>query len=396
VESDWLQELTHLEGLDLRRSLQTLASCDGAIVRMEDGTPLINFASNDYLDLARDPLLRDAAQQAVGEFGVGSGSSRLICGTTGPHVGLEEALAAFKGTETALTFSSGYAAAMGLGTAIFDKDTVVVMDKLCHASLIDACRLSGATLRVFRHNDLEKLEALLAWARGKFSPDVSIVVITESVFSMDGDCAPLADMVALKERYGASMVVDEAHAIGILGEGGRGLASKLGLTDRIEIHMGTMSKSLGVSGGYLAGSVGLRDRLINKARSFIYSTAPPPAMAATAAVALRHLQGLLGDERRTRLWALVELMAQGLDLPTPQSAILPMTVGGASAALVLAAQLREAGFFVPAIRYPTVARGQARLRFTVTAGQSQAQVDELVVAVLRCRQLAQAPPHDWT
>lgn len=388
MESDWQQELTRLEGLHLRRSLQTLTSCKGPIIGLENGRSLINVASNDYLDFAQDPLLREAAQQAVGEHGVGSGSSRLICGTTGPHVALEEALAAFKGTETALTFSSGYAAAMGLGTAILDKGTVVLLDKLCHASLIDACRLSGATLRVFRHNDLEKLEALLAWARRKFPPSTEVVIVTESVFSMDGDCAPLAEMVALKERYSARMVVDEAHAIGVLGEGGRGLASKLGLTDRIEIHMGTMSKAIGVSGGYLAGSTALRDLLVNKARSFIYSTAPPPALAATATVALEHLQGPVGDNRRARLWALAEAMAAGLDLPVPQSAILPMLVGEASAALALAAQLREEGYFVPAIRYPTVARGQARLRFTVTAAHSHTQIDELVSAVLRCRQLA--------
>ncbi len=374
-----------MEGQHLRRSLQTLTSSDGSVVRLKHGQSLINFASNDYLDLARDPLLQEAAQRAIGEHGVGSGSSRLICGSTGPHASLEEALAEFKGTKAALTFSSGYAAAMGFGTAILDRNAVVLLDKLCHASLIDACRLSGAAMRVFRHNDLEKLDELLAWARRKFPTSTAVYVVTESVFSMDGDCAPLAEIVALKERYGASLLLDEAHAIGVLGPGGRGLAAELGLTDRIEIHMGTMSKSLGVSGGYLAGSAIMRDLLINKARSFIYSTAPPPAIAATAEVALRYLESDQGDERRARLRKRAISLALGLALPKPLTAILPLVVGEEVAALNLATDLRENGFFVPAIRYPTVGRGQARLRFTVTAGHAQPQIDELVQTVLRCR-----------
>ncbi len=373
--------LHDLERNHLLRRLTTLEEVSGVRVRIGD-RELLNFASNDYLGLAHHSKLKLAAIEMIGKHGVGSGSSRLISGTHAAHRELEEAIADFKGTEAAVAFSSGYATAMGFATALLDKSCIVIVDKLIHACLIDACRLSGATLRVFRHNDMEKLEVLLRWARRRFSAENRVFILTESVFSMDGDLAPLLEIVRLKEAYGAYLLVDEAHAIGVMGPGGRGLAAERGLTQRIEIHMGTLSKAVGVAGGYLAGSARVRELLINRARSFIYSTAPPPAVAATAAAALELIKGKEGDERRRHLASLVDRLRTRLQCQASQSPIIPFIVDDEEAALELAASLDERGFFVPAIRYPTVARGAARLRITLSASHEMEQVDALAAAVL--------------
>src|ERR1700677_2122868 len=242
-------QLADLKSRSLLRRLRPIDSPQQTVVQ-SGGRQLINFSSNDYLGLASEPALREAAKKAIDEFGVGAGASRLICGTLPPHVLLEQKLAEFKRTRAAIAFSSGYAAALGTIGALAGKNDVVILDKLCHASLIDGARLSGATVRVFPHNHLGKLESHTKWAKEQ-QPDSRILIVTESVFSMDGDCAPLADILEIKTRYGALLLLDEAHAVGVLGEHGRGLAESLGIAGRVDIQMGTLSKAIGVRGGYI-------------------------------------------------------------------------------------------------------------------------------------------------
>jgi 8-amino-7-oxononanoate synthase len=358
------------------------------------GRPLLNFSSNDYLGLANHPALKEAAQQATRDFGAGAGASRLLCGSLAPHHRLEQALAEFKGVEAALSFSSGYAAALGTIPALVGSSDVVIIDKWVHACLVDAARLSGAQLRVFTHNDLNDLERILQWADARSRmPDAGsrqrpaqILVITESVFSMDGDLAPLREMVALKDRYGAWLMVDEAHATGLFGPGGRGLAETCDVAGRIEVQMGTLGKALGAAGGYIGGSRPLIDYLVNRARSFIFSTAPVPAAAAAATAAIGLVQSDEGQHRRQQLWKLVgqartALPPLGWPVPEAPSAILPLLVGPEPQALHLADQLRDRGFWIPAVRYPTVARGQARLRLTLSAAHTDDDVARLLDAL---------------
>ena len=399
MEDPFQNELSSLKSQSLHRRLRQMqASADGTVELTASGR-LVNFASNDYLGLADDPLLRDAARAAIDQYGVGAGASRLVSGTRPAHTRLEEKLARFKGTEAALTFSSGYAAAAGAIGSVVDKHDVLILDKLCHACLVDAARASGAVLRVFPHNALSKLEDHLQWARREH-PDARVVVLTESVFSMDGDRAPLAEMVELKALHGALLLVDEAHAIGVIGRNGRGLAAELGVSAQVDIHLGTMSKALGVSGGYIAGSRALIDLLVNRARPFIYSTAQPPVLAAAAEAAIDFLQTDEGERRRLALWQNIRLLGSQLP-PSPVaapepvapvasaeprlnraakpggSAIFPWIVGAEHEAVDFSAWLAKKGFFAPAIRYPTVAKGSARLRLTVTARHQPAQIMDL-------------------
>ena len=366
-------ELAALEKADLRR---VLCATDGPSGK------LLNFAANDYLGLSRHPALIEAARAATAQHGAGAGSSRLITGTDTAVLALEEQLAAWKETEAALMFGSGYAAALGTIPALAGKDDTVILDKLVHASLIDAARLSGATVRVFPHNRMEKLEALLqkvssAPGRGR------ILVVTESIFSMDGDAAPLREMAALKEKYGAWLMVDEAHATGLYGKNRRGLAEELGVGGRIEVQMGTLGKALGAGGGYICGSRTLIDLLVNRARSFIFSTAPVPAAAAAATAGVRFVQSREGEARRKLLWSRVghlqpKIKNQKSKIP---AAIIPVMIGDEKKAVELAAALGEHGIFVPAIRYPTVARGHARLRVTLTAAHSSEDILQLTGAL---------------
>ncbi|MDQ3545358.1 MAG: 8-amino-7-oxononanoate synthase [Verrucomicrobiota bacterium] len=380
------EQLEALHARALHRQLREIGSPQGAEVQIV-GRQLVNFSSNDYLGLAADPILRQAAIAAIEEFGVGAGASRLISGTQSPHVALESTLARWKKAPAAICFSSGYAAALGTLPALAGKQDVVILDKLCHASLIDGARLSGATLRVFPHNHLGKLESHLEWARREH-PDARVVVVTESIFSMDGDRAPLRELVELKKRFEAMLLLDEAHAVGVVGPHGRGLAAELGLEGEIDVQMGTLSKSLGVSGGYICGSRNLIDWLINRARSFIFSTAPPPALAAAATAAIRFLNSEEGEARRKLLWRrLVEfrrlLPDGGAAFGKPSAAIIPWLVGEERRALDLSRALQQENFFVPAIRYPTVAKGAARLRITLSAAHSAEQVASLGEALGR-------------
>lgn len=383
------QRLAAVREQGLYRELRRVDSVSGP--RLESGgRPFLNFSSNDYLGLASHPALKAAAASAVEQFGAGVGASRLICGSLAPFHELEAAIAGFKKTEAALTFSTGYAAALGAIPALVGKDDIIILDKLVHASMVDAARLSGAKLRVFAHNDLNDLEDKLKWAEANIQhatfnpqPRRQVLIVTESVFSMDGDAAPLREMVALKEQYGAWLMVDEAHATGVLGEQGRGLADELGVSSRIEIQMGTLGKALGASGGFICGRRALVDYLVNRARSFIFSTAPVPAAAAAATAGIQIAQSAEGQERRIQLRQRVAEFQAAIGNPPPAftSAILPVLIGDEAKTVAISAQLREQGLFVPAIRYPTVARGAARLRITLTAAHVAADVARLVEAL---------------
>lgn len=390
--SDFFQEqLQALRAQSLHRKLREVGTAQGPEIEIV-GQQLVNFSSNDYLGLANDPLLREAASAGVAEFGVGAGASRLISGTQSPHLRLEAALAKWKGTQAALCFGSGYAAAVGTLPALVGKQDVVVLDKLCHASLIDGARLSGATIRVFPHNHLGKLESHLDWARRE-RPGARVLIVTEAVFSMNGDRAPLRALIGLKKRFGAMLLLDEAHSIGVIGANGRGLAAEEHLTREIDVQMGTLSKALGVSGGYICGSRSLIDWLVNRARSFIFSTAPPPALAVAAHAAVEFLASEAGEQRRQKLWARVAVLrhcmaehcAACLSTREKGSAIHPLVIGDEQAALNLSRMLQHEGFLVPAIRYPTVPRDEARLRITVTAAHDEKQIRCLAEAISRHR-----------
>jgi 8-amino-7-oxononanoate synthase len=376
------QSLADLDRRNQRRHLRVADGPTGTTARF--GSRLLhNFASNDYLGLASHPDVIATAVRATRDFGAGPGASRLVAGTQRPHRELEEKLAGFKHTEAALVFGNGYATSTGTLAALASKDDVILLDRLSHACLVDGARLSGATLRPFHHNDTEHLEHHLRWAREKF-PQAKVFIATESVFSMDGDTAPLPEIVSLKERYGAILILDEAHAVGVIGRGGRGLAEQCQLGDRIEVQMGTLGKALGSSGGYVAGSRSLIDFLTNRARSFIFSTAPPASTAAAACTALEICAGAEGDRRRAKVQALATLLD-----PSRTTAIHPVIMGSEDAALRASEALWQLGYLVPAIRPPTVSKGTSRLRISLSAAHEPATVHALANAV---RGLAQTEP----
>ena len=363
------ESLHQLAAEGLLRIQRPLDSPAGVQVTRNDRT-LWNFASNDYLGLARHPQIEAAFIEGVQRYGAGSAASRLVCGTLPPHQVLENALAEAKQTEASLTFSSGFATALGVIPAIVGKSDFVFLDKLSHACLVDAARLSGATLRVFPHNDLGKLERLLVSTRTK-SPAATILVVTESVFSMDGDLCPLRKIITLTENHDALLLLDEAHGFGILGENGMGLAEQENLQQRITFQMGTLSKAAGLAGGYLAASRDWIDLISNRARSFIYSTAPPPALAHAATASLALIRSETGRSLRQQLQRNIARLSP---CGTP---IIPKILGSNEAALTAAAQLETAGFLVPAIRFPTVPRGTARLRISLSAAHSVEIIDQL-------------------
>lgn len=383
--ADPRQELADLAAAGLLRTLRPLDSPAGPRVARE-GRELWNFASNDYLGLAAHPALAEAFIAGIRDFGAGAAASRLVSGSLPPHRQLEDTLAAAKQTEAALLFSSGFATAAGSLPALAGKHDVLVLDKLCHACLIDGARLSGATLRVFPHNDVAKLDRLLKSIRARH-PAARVIVVTESVFSMDGDLCPLREIVETKDRHGALLFLDEAHAFGVLGPAGMGLAAELGLTPRIDFQMGTFSKAAGLSGGYLATSAVWRDLLVNRARSFIYSTAPPPALARAAATALALIGSAEGDALRRQLRARIDLLAPGH--PSP---VVPVVLGENEAALAASRRLETHGHLVPAIRYPTVPRGTARLRISLSASHPPAAVESLRAELTDLRTRIPSPP----
>ena len=360
----------------LWRELREVKGRSGVVLTATDRRGVVSFASNDYLGLAASPWLAQQLSQAALECGAGAGASRLICGSHQPHHELEERLALFKHSQAALSFSSGYATAMGVIPALVGRGDTVILDRLAHACLIDATRLSGASLRVFAHQDLDKLESCLRRAQGR------VLIVTESVFSMDGDLAPLREIVELKNRYGAWLLLDEAHAVGVLGPEGRGLAARESLSDQVELQMGTMGKALGLSGGYVAASRQVIDWLVNRARSAVFSTAPPPALARAACAVLGVVQSSEGQRLRQRLF---ERMAQWSALSgiEPHSAIVPWGIGAEERAVSLAQSLQQDGLWVPAIRYPTVGRGEARLRISLSAAHEPSHLQDLWSALKR-------------
>ncbi|MGH8909280.1 MAG: 8-amino-7-oxononanoate synthase, partial [Egibacteraceae bacterium] len=361
--------LAELEAAGLRRVPRHRATPAGPAA---DG--LVNLSSNDYLGLAGDPRVIAAAREAAAAWGAGSGASRLVTGGTALHRELERALARWKGTQDAVVFSSGYLANVGTIPALVGRGDLVCSDALNHASIIDACRLSRADVRIFPHRDLRVLDRLLgAGARRR-------LVVTDGVFSMDGDAADLPGLCALAEAHGAMVMVDDAHGCGVLGPDGRGTAAAQGCEDRIHIHMGTLSKAFGAAGGYVAGPAGLCDWLRNRARGFVFDTAPAPAAVGAA---LRALEIAAAEPwRRAHALALARRLASGLGLAEPAACVVPLVLGEPEAALRASAQLADAGLLVVAIRPPSVPPGTARLRFAVTAAHTDAQIDRAVSCVL--------------
>lgn len=372
------EELKELEQSSLLRTLRPVDSpqCPHSIIHGKD---TISFASNDYLGLATHPALIASAKDSLDKWGTGSGASRLITGSLSPHRELETYLAEAKKTEAAITFANGYATSVGTLSALLSKGDTVILDKLSHASLVDGARLSGATIRVFPHNNLDKLEKLLGSVTKSATPESRTIIVTESIFSMDGDHAPLKEIIALKKKYGVLLLVDEAHALGVFGSTGMGLAEQLDCSEGIDFHMGTLGKAAGSAGGYIATTSAFVDLIINRARSFIYSTAAPPAQTATSLTALKLIRSEEGKQIREKLWRNLRFFSELTDSPLPESAIIPWIIGDSQKALDLSNKLfTDHGILAPAVRYPTVARNSARLRITITAAHSEEDIKLMV------------------
>lgn len=369
----WDEELAALERQGLKRSLRTVSGAQGRKIIL-DGKEVLNFCSNNYLGLADDPRLREAAIECIKEEGVGSGASRLICGNMTAHRELEEEIARFKGARSCLTFSTGYMANVGIISSVFSRDDMIFCDRLNHASIIDGIILSQAKFKRYPHNDMQALEEMLCSATGFRRRGI----ITDSVFSMDGDIAPLDKIVELARKYDCLVMIDEAHALGVMGQNGKGLAEHFGVEDKIDIQMGTLSKAAGSFGAYCCGSKELIELLVNKARSFIYTTALPPAVAASARKAVE----IIRDEPalRQKLWSNTEyfqkaIVALGFDTLSSSTPIIPIVVGDSALAVEFSKRLLEQGIFVGAIRPPTVPAGTARLRLTVMATHTREDLD---------------------
>jgi glycine C-acetyltransferase/8-amino-7-oxononanoate synthase len=380
------KRLSELDAQHLTRRLTLIQSSVGPMVEVA-GRQIILLASNDYLGLAGHTEVIHSAIEATQQFGAGAGASRLISGSLPPHQELESALAQFKGTEAALTFSSGYLANIGTIPALIGRDGLILADRLCHASLIDGCRLSTADFRVYRHNDVSHLQSLLAKRRkGRRT-----LIVTDGLFSMDGDLAPLPELSRLAQDYEADLYIDDAHGTGVMGPHGRGTAEHFGLDNQIPFQMGTLGKAFGSSGAYLAGPSTLIRYLINTNRSFIFTTAPPPSSAAAATAALRIMQR--EPERRARLWANRErlfsgLLQLGFNLSPSVGPIMPILVGNAEIALSFAEHLLAEGVYAPAIRPPTVPDKTSRVRVTVTSEHQPSHIDYALIAFQRAGQLA--------
>ncbi len=379
------EDLRALSDRDLRRGLRTLSGAQGPVMRFE-GREVIQFAGNNYLGLADHPLLAAAVGEAAEKWGASASASPLISGHMEPHETLSRKLARFKDKEAALLFGSGFLANAGLIPALAGEGDVVFSDSLNHASIAAGCRLSRAPVQVFAHNDMNDLEDRLkkaASARRR-------LIAVDGVFSMDGDLAPLGDLADLAERYGAILLVDEAHATGVLGPRGGGAAARLGVQERVSVSMGTLGKALASYGAFACSDGEVIDYLVNVARTFIYSTALPPAALAAAGAAIDLASGEEGDRRRERLAALCRMFRAGLERigfePPPvvsdaEVPIFPIIVGGAGEALALADHMLTAGVFLLAIRPPTVPEGTSRLRATLMATHTDAQIDTALDAL---------------
>lgn len=374
MKEQWIRtRLEEARSRGLERNARVYPECGGKITL--DGQELLNFSSNDYLNLGRHPHVVDRARQALEHYGTGSGGSRLVTGTLPIHEELEARLAAEKGYPAALLFGAGYLANAGTIPVLAGRDDIILADKLVHASMIDACQLSGAKLLRFAHNDPaaleERLRTLTAHTGRK-------LILTESVFSMDGDLAPLREIAALADQYGAMLMVDEAHATGIFGPHGAGLIREYGLEKSVTVSMGTLSKACGGYGGYVACSADLRKLLLQSARAFIFTTAPPPAVIGAALGALDVLEASpnLGPCLQANAAYFRDLLqAAGLNTLQSASQIIPVVIGSNEQALAVSQRLRERGLLAAAIRPPTVPAGTARLRLSVTLAHTLDDLD---------------------
>lgn len=384
---NWDRELKELDAAGMRRTLRTV---DGQGPRATvDGREVLLLCSNNYLGLAGHPSLLEAAAAATWRYGAGSGASRLVSGTLPPHAQLEERLAAFKGSEAALLFNSGFAANTGILQGLFGPDDVIFSDVLNHASLIDGCRLSRARTVVYPHGDAMALERLMAaempQRKGRW------LIVTDGVFSMDGDIAPLPALCDLRDSFDALLMVDDAHGTGVLGATGRGTAEQLGCLGRVDLQMGTLGKALGGAGAYLAAPRVVIDTLVNRSRPFIFSTSLPPAVPAAAMAALDIVESSEGARLRSDLQRNRELFAgrlrsAGLDLLASATQIVPVLVGEPAPTMAITRRLLDDGIFLQGIRPPTVPEGTCRLRATVMATHDPAdlaQAADCIVAACR-------------
>ena len=367
------QELLQLEKQHLLRRLTIVESYSGPYITL-NGKRLLLLCSNDYLGLAGHPALREAASAAMERYGFGSGASRLVSGTSALHQELEQKISRFKGTEAALAFNSGYAANTGIIPAIAGEGDVILSDSLNHASIIDGCRLSKAEVKVYRHRDVAHVEDLLK----KSLSAHRTLIVTDGVFSMDGDIAPLTELASLAEQYGSLLMVDDAHATGVLGDTGRGTTEHFGLADRVPVQMGTLGKALGSFGAFAAGGRTLIDHLVNRSRSFIFSTALPPMVCAASIAALDIVDR--EPERREQLRENRERFVQGLlslgiPIADSETPIVPIMIGDSEKALLVGEKLLEYGIYAAAIRPPTIPEGSTRIRTTVTATHTAEDID---------------------
>ncbi|MFA4916720.1 MAG: 8-amino-7-oxononanoate synthase [Syntrophales bacterium] len=346
-----------------------------------NGRDVLLFCTNNYLGLTHHPQVIEASIRATERFGTGAGASRLISGHSHLYEELEDTLAWFKGTEKALVFSSGYTANVGVITAMAGKNDLIFSDRLVHASIVDACILSRAEKRPFPHNDMDFLKNSILSEKA----NVQRLIVTEGVFSMDGDIAPLKELADISLQNDCLLMVDDAHGTGVMGEGGRGTADSLGVGKNIDIHIGTLSKAIGLVGGFVAGSRDLILYLINKARSFVYTTALPPGViaAATTAIKLLETDPLLIKRLRSNIRLIREILVSGgVNLPPGETPIIPVLLGNERKALNISRALLENGIYIPAIRPPTVPKGMARLRVTVSAAHLETELEKTAMLLI--------------
>jgi glycine C-acetyltransferase len=376
--------LEELKSRGLYYRLPVLSEEQKAVTTV-NGRQVINLSSNNYLGLTANRKLRKAAIEAIRKYGVGTAAVRSIAGTMTIHMDLEEQIAHFKRTEAAVVFQSGFTANAGTVSAVLGKDDLIISDELNHASIIDGCRLSKATIRIFKHRDLEDCERILKetanWAGHK-------LLITDGVFSMEGDIAPLPELCDLAERYDCIMMVDDAHSTGVLGRGGRGTVDHCGCHGRVDIQVGTLSKAIGAMGGYVCGSRDLIEFLFHRARPFLFSTSHPPAVIGACQAAFSLLESSEGERMVRRLWSNTRFFKRGLkrmgfDTGASETPITPIMVGDAAKAFEFSRALFEEGVFAQAIGYPTVPEGKARLRTIVTAGHKRQDLETALEALGR-------------
>jgi len=370
------EQLADLEAKGLHFRLRVLEGEQKPVANF-DGKEVINLSSNNYLGLTTHKALRRAAIEAIRTHGVGAGAVRTIAGTMDLHMALEEQIARFKGTEACVVFQSGFTANAGTVAAILGKDDLILSDELNHASIIDGCRLSRATIKVFKHKDVADCERLCKetenWPGHK-------LLITDGVFSMDGDIAPLAELCSLAEKFNCIMMVDDAHSSGVLGRGGRGTVDHLACHGRVHIQVGTLSKAIGAMGGYVCGSRELIDFLYHRARPFLFSTGHPPSVAATCQAAFTLLDSPDGEKLLKKLWANTKffqrrLKKAGFSTGATQTPITPIHVGEGAKAFEFSRRLYDAGVYIPAVGFPTVPEGKARLRAMVTATHKRGDLE---------------------